>query len=153
MTRFRVASRAPIKMELIMGCSPVKNIVRLLLMLALTGATSCSPDGLGEGILKGHVDIGPLLPVSRAGVPEPTPSAEIYAAWQIVVFSENGIREIATSTIDSGGTYEISLPPGSYLVAGRPASGIGFLGQQKQPVELFKGEITQLDISIDTGIR
>lgn len=122
-------------------------------MLAIFGATSCSPDGVGEGILKGHVDIGPLQPISQAGVPEPTPSAEIYAAWRIVVFSEDGIREIASSTINSAGMYEISLPPGSYLVAGRPASGTGLLGQPKQPVEIFKGEITQQDISIDTGIR
>jgi hypothetical protein len=140
-------------METIMGCLSMKNTIRLLLMLAIIGATSCSPDGLGEGMLKGHVDIGPLLPVSRAGVPEATPSAEIYAAWRIVVFSEDGIREIASSTIDSTGIYEISLPPGSYMVAGRSASGTGFLGEQKQPVEIIKGEITQLDISIDTGIR
>jgi hypothetical protein len=140
-------------MEPIMGCLSMKNTIRLLLMLAIIGATSCSPDGLGEGMLKGHVDIGPLLPVSRAGVPEATPSAETYAAWRIVVFSEDGITEIASTTINSAGVYEISLLPGSYLVAGRPASGTGFMGQQKQPVEIFKGDITQLNISIDTGIR
>jgi hypothetical protein len=127
--------------------------IRLLLTLAIIGVMGCSPDGAGEGMLKGHVDIGPLQPVQRVGQPEPTPSAEVYAAWWIVVFSKDGTKEIADATINSAGMYEISLLPGTYLVAGRPASGTGFVGQAKQPVEIYKGETTFLDISIDTGIR
>jgi hypothetical protein len=127
--------------------------MNVLLTLTIAFTTGCSPDGVDNGILKGHVDIGPLLPVAQAGEPEPTPSADVYAAWRIVVFSEDGIREIAYGDIDSTGMYQIPLPPGAYIVAGRPASGTGFVGQQKQPVEIFKGETTHLDISIDTGIR
>lgn len=131
----------------------VRTNLRILLTLAVIFVVGCSPDGAGEGMLKGHVDIGPLQPVQRAGQPEPTPSAEVYAAWRIVVFSKDGTREIAYATIDSAGMYEISLPPGTYMVAGRPASGTGFVGQQKQPVKIIKNETTLLDISIDTGIR
>jgi hypothetical protein len=125
----------------------------LFLSVIIFALAGCSTGNQGYGSLTGHVDIGPLMPVSRVGQPEPTPSPEIYAAWKIVVFSEDGISEITSSTINSEGLYIISLPTGSYLVAGRPASGTGFLGQQKQPAKIFKGEITQLNISIDTGIR
>jgi hypothetical protein len=136
-----------------MRCSSVRVTIWLLLILAIIGATGCSPDGLDNGVLKGHVDIGPLQPVTRVGEPEPTPSAEVYAAWRIMVFSEDGIREVASSEINAAGMYQIPLPPGVYMVAGKPASGTGFVGQQKQPAEIFKGETTLLDISIDTGIR
>jgi hypothetical protein len=128
-------------------------LINLLLILPIVFTTGCSSGSLDNGILKGHVDIGPLLPVVQAGELQPTPSAEVYAAWRIVVFSEDGIKEIASGEINSTGMYQIPLPPGAYMVAGRPASGTGFVGQQKQPVEIIKGETTHLDILIDTGIR
>lgn len=128
-------------------------LMNLLLILTIVFTTGCSSGRLDNGILTGHVDIGPLLPVAQTGEPQPTPSAEVYAVWRIVVFSEDGIKEIASGEINSTGIYQIPLPPGAYMVAGRPASGTGFLGQQKQPVEIIKGETTYLDISIDTGIR
>ena len=131
----------------------MRTNLRVLLILAVIFAAGCSPDGAGEGMLKGHVDIGPLQPVQRVGQPESTPSAEVYAAWRIVVFSEDGIKEIAYGQINSAGMYQIPLPPGAYMVAGRLASGTGFVGQQKQSVKIIKNETTLLDISIDTGIR
>jgi hypothetical protein len=136
-----------------MKFSPVRVAAWLLLTVEIFSATSCSSDGMGTGVLEGHVDIGPLQPVARVGEPEPTPSAQVYAEWRIVVFSEDGQREVASGEINSAGMYQIPLPTGVYMVEGKPASGSGLMGQRKQPVEIFKGETTLLDISIDTGIR
>jgi hypothetical protein len=39
------------------------------------------------------------------------------------------------------------------MVTARPVNGAGLGGQQVHPVEILTGKTTQLDISIDTGIR
>ncbi|MGA2503413.1 MAG: hypothetical protein ABSG01_04915 [Anaerolineales bacterium] len=128
-----------------------QNLLFLALVIGL--AAGCSSSGQSSGTLIGHVDIGPLQPVERIGVPQPTPSPSMYAAWQIVILSEDGKREIARTEIDSKGDYQISIPVGKYMVTAKPISGGGLGGQQVQPMEIIKVKITHFDISIDTGIR
>jgi hypothetical protein len=125
----------------------------LFLALTILFVMGCSSGSQASGTLTGHVDIGPLQPVERVGVPQPTPSPAMYAAWRIVVLSEDGKREIARGEIDSSGQYQIKLPDGKYMVTARPVNGAGLGGQQVHPVEILTGKTTQLDISIDTGIR
>ena len=125
----------------------------LFLALTILCVMGCSSGSQAGGTLTGHVDIGPLQPVERVGVPQPTPSPAMYAAWRIVVLSEDGKREIARGEIDSSGQYQIKLPDGKYMVTARPVNGAGLGGQQVHPVEILTGKTTQLDISIDTGIR
>jgi hypothetical protein len=125
----------------------------LFLALTILFATGCSTVSQVHGTLAGHVDIGPLQPVERVGEPQPTPSPEMYAAWRIVVLSQDGKREIARTEIDSRGNYQVIIPAGKYMVTAKPTSGVGLGGQRVQPVEVFSGETTQLDVSIDTGIR
>lgn len=121
-----------------------------VIVLALSG---CSTGNQTYGTLTGHVDIGPLMPVSRVGQPDPTPSPEMYAAWKIVVFSEDGKREMARANINSVGDYQIQLPTGKYMITAKPVNGVGLGGQQQLPVEIIMDETIHLDISIDTGIR
>jgi hypothetical protein len=106
------------------------------------------------GTLEGHVTIGPLQPVQREGDPEPTPSPETYAAWQIVVYTEDGEREIGRADIDAQGNYQITLLVGVYVVTAEPTSGRGGPGgSQVHNVEITSGRVTRLDLDIDTGIR
>jgi hypothetical protein len=119
--------------------------------IIIVAGSSCSSQA--KGILSGHVDIGPLQPVERMGEPQPTPSPEMYAAWQIVVLSEDGKSEIARAEIDSGGEYQVIIPVGKYMVTAKPANGEGLGAQQVQPAEIFNGKTTYLDISLATGIR
>jgi hypothetical protein len=125
----------------------------LFLALTILFVMGCSSGSQASGTLTGHVDIGPLQPVERVGVPQPTPSPAMYAAWRIVVLSQDGKREIARGEIDSSGHYQIKLLDGKYMVTAKPVNGAGLGGQQVVPVQIIKGEATQLDISIDTGIR
>jgi hypothetical protein len=125
----------------------------LFLALTILCVMGCSSGSQASGTLTGHVDIGPLQPVERVGVPQPTPSPAMYAAWRIVVLSQDGKREIARGEIDSSGHYQIKLLDGKYMVTAKPVNGAGLGGQQVVPVQIIKGEATQLDISIDTGIR
>jgi hypothetical protein len=77
----------------------------------------------------------------------------MVAAWKIVVFTEDGRKEIARVDIDSGGDYHVLLPVGTYKVTAELVSGGGLGQQQAYYPEISKGRTTQLDVEIDTGIR
>jgi hypothetical protein len=114
----------------------------------------CSPVNREEGTLSGHVTIGPLQPVLRDGETEPTPSPEVYAAWQIVVYTEDMGREIARVDIDPAGNYQIGLPVSTYAVTAEPVGGRGGPGGSGvYHVEITPDRVTDLDLDIDTGIR
>jgi hypothetical protein len=131
----------------------MRSTMVLIVALGIMMLTSCSSKGQGSGILAGHIDIGPLQPVARAGEPEPTPSPEVYGAWQIVVFNETGKREITQAIINSSGDYQVQLSMGTYKVTAEPISGGGLGHQQIFTIEIIRNKTTQLDIAIDTGIR
>ncbi len=104
------------------------------------------------GILEGHVTIGPLVPVIRAGEPEPTPSLEMYAARKIVIDSPDGKTEMTRVSIDALGNYQVALPANSYMVDINRI-GIDRAAGLPKIVHIVAGQITRLDIDIDTGIR
>jgi hypothetical protein len=125
---------------------------RFLIILGALLLGACISLPRETGVLSGNVTIGPLQPVMREGVPEPTPAPEVFAARKILVLSQNGRREIARVSISAVGTYQVILPVGRYLVdvAG---SGIDRGIDLPTEIEIFKDQITYLDIDIDTGIR
>jgi len=130
------------------------NLKWALYIVCAIIVAGCAPVSREEGTLSGHVTIGPLQPVVREGETEPTPSPEVYAAWQIVVYSVDRRREIARADIDSAGNYQITLPVSTYVVTAEPTSGVGGPGgSQVYDVEIASGKTTRLDIDIDTGIR
>ena len=125
---------------------------RIILLSLFILLSACQVAQTPEGILKGHVSIGPIQPAIQDGVPEPTPNPEMYAARQIVLFDQSGRREIARASINAVGDYEVRLPVGIFTVD-ISHSGIDFAKGLPAKVEIRPNEITYLDISIDTGIR
>ena len=103
------------------------------------------------GFLTGHVTIGPLQPVQRAGPPA-TPAPQVYAARTIDVFLADGITRVAKVRIDSDGNYRIALPPGTYIVA-LARNGIDRARGLPTKITIENGRTVQLDVDIDTGIR
>ena len=130
------------------------NMKRALYVVWVILVAGCSLGSREEGTLAGHVTIGPLQPVLREGETEPTPSPEVYAAWQIVVYTEGMEREMARADIDPAGNYQITLPVSTYMVTAEPVSGArGPGGSQVYSVEIAEDSVTRLDLDIDTGIR
>lgn len=133
----------------------IENAI-LLLIMALAGfyIVACAEVEVsrGTGTLEGHVTIGPLVPVVREGEPEPTPSPEVYAARKIVIYTPGGKTEIARVSIDSYGNYQVALQVGRYVVDINRI-GIDRAADLPKTVEIFEGQVTRLDIDIDTGIR
>jgi hypothetical protein len=126
------------------------KLLRIFLVGSL--AVACTPIPKATGTLRGHVTIGPLVPVVRVGEPDPTPAPEVYAARQIVIYKTNGKTEVARAEIDAQGNYEISLPVGTYIV---DINRIGIDSAAGLPteVDIFADQVTVLDVDIDTGIR
>ena len=128
----------------------MKKLLQIVLVAVIVSA--CTPIPKATGTLRGHVTIGPLVPVHREGEPDPTPAPEVYAARQIVIYKTNGKTEVARANIDAQGNYEIDLPVGTYVV---DINRIGIDSAAGFPteVDILADQVTILDVDIDTGIR
>jgi hypothetical protein len=124
----------------------------LFLMVMLGALAACATATPEWGILEGRVTIGPLMPVSQPGAPDPTPAPEVYAEREIVVYGRDGRDEVARVQIGADGTYSVRLAPGTYVVDINHV-GIDQAAGLPKMVDIHSGEITRLDIDIDTGIR
>jgi hypothetical protein len=113
---------------------------------------ACATGQRESGTLEGHVTIGPLMPVQRADVPEPTPPPEMYAQYEILIYAQDGRTEVARARIDSGGDYRVTLGVGTYIV-NINRQGISHGIDLPQKVTISSQQVTRLDIQIDTGIR
>ena len=128
-----------------------------LLAIALTGCQIMDAAGVPSplvkpGALAGHVSIGPLTPVQRVGVPEPTVPPEVYAARQVIIYHSDGQKEVTRLKLDANGNYSVTLAPGQYVV-NMARTGIGGARDLPATVTITSNLTTTLDISVDTGIR
>lgn len=125
------------------------GIATLLLFLCVA---SCSQSQGPTGTLQGHVTIGPLVPVVREGEDQPTPLPEVYTARQIVIFSSDMRKEIIRATIDAQGNYRCTLPEGEYIIDINHL-GIDHAAGFPRTITIKAGEVLNIEVDIDTGIR
>ncbi len=104
------------------------------------------------GYLEGKAAIGPLTPVEKQGVPTPTPSPEVCAAWGLDIYGEGGGTQVASLNFLPDCTYWVALRPGTYVVKLKGAQRVGG-SNLPQTVVVENGQTRRLDINIDTGIR
>lgn len=105
-----------------------------------------------KGFLQGKVTIGPLCPVERIP-PDPKcqPTEETYKAWPIAVYTFYQKIKIAQIEPSLNGTYTLELPVGNYIVDLEKPHMFG--SNLPATVIIKKGQITTLNIDMDTGIR
>jgi len=108
----------------------------------------------GNGSLEGVISIGPICPVETIP-PDPgcLPTAEIYKAYPVSIWTTNGRRKIAQINPALDGSYRTELNNGNYLVI--LENGQNGIGRSNLPVEvsIIPQNKTILNIDIDTGIR
>ena len=123
----------------------------ILALLLVFGCTQANPQ---NGILQGHITIGPLCPVETVtSDPSCLPTEQTYAAYELTVYRVVGgpsgtLEKVTTFRGDKDGNYKIELLEGSYELS--QDSGISVYQQE---FSIKAGETTSLDIDIDTGIR
>jgi hypothetical protein len=107
-------------------------------------------------LLEGRVTIGPVCPV------EPQPgernaescaaARKSHASRRVLVFTPDRDLLVASSAVDSTGSYRLALKPGVYLVDVE-RTGIEVSKTSPRLVRIEEGATVRLDINIDTGIR
>lgn len=128
-----------------------KSIIAIFLVLTLL-LGACTNKPAATGILEGKVTVGPLTPVERAGVTPPAPPAEVFTSRGIEILQDGHSDIYKTIHFNADGTYNVSLPEGSYTVR-LLSSGIDRAAELPATVKITAGEVTELNINIDTGIR
>jgi hypothetical protein len=131
---------APVLKYLIFAC--------IFLVLATTGSLNAAPPGFVEG----HLKIVSAREVELANGNTPTPSAEAYAEYPLIILSQDGKKEIARVTADEKGNYHAALPPGNYVldVQGRAP---GHVRAKPQRFTVVSNQTVRVDMEIDTGVR
>lgn len=111
----------------------------------LAGETPVPPSGI-----RGTVILGPTCATGQSpGAHEPVPCLTPYAAQLVVLDGDNVV--VARSSSDAQGRFEITLPPGDYVVA--PQGGDPYPIAQPIPVAVNPGTYVEIQINFDTGIR
>jgi len=109
------------------------------------------PDVVTSGTIKGKVDVGPICPVEREGVPCPVPP-EAYTSREVILYAADGVTVITRMHFLSDGTYSFQVQPGTYIL-NIPSQGIGGAKDLPKTITLKSGETVEVNFSIDTGIR
>ena len=114
--------------------------------------SACTAQLADTGTLQGAVTVGPLSPVEIAGAPQPTPPPEVFTSRGLEIYKAGSTKLFTRLSFSADGTYSIHLPVGQYTVQ-LPPGGIEFAKGLPATVTIKSGEVTFLDIDIDTGIR
>ncbi len=101
----------------------------------------------GEGTLYGKVSIGPLCPVE----PCPNPKPDVYSSKSLVLQPTSG--QPTYVNLNPDGSFKAAVKAGTYSVSLTNCDYMGCKRSLPQTVVVKPGEASQLEISIDTGIR
>lgn len=113
-------------------------VLAALLALIAPAAAGSAPAASG---LRGHVTIGPLTPVCRAGTPCNGPARRVTLSFRRVFV----VHKVTT---DASGNYSVALGAGTYLVTASRGMSI-----RPVSVSVVAGRTRVVNFAIDTGIR
>lgn len=103
------------------------------------------------GTLKGNVTIGPVCPVETQNA-MCKPTAEMYAAAKVFVYTADGKTLLKTLIPDASGNFSTTLPEGKYYID-MFHQRIGGTTGVPTTVTISSGKPTILSLAVDTGIR
>jgi hypothetical protein len=118
----------------------------LLAVTLLVLTVACSPNIPEKTGIEGHVLIGPVCPVVQLNNPCPD---KPYQATLTVL--DTNRRKIVKFQTDANGYFREALGPGTYIL--HPESPGRLPVAQEQTFSVLLGQITQLTITYDSGIR
>lgn len=127
-------------------------LVVTLLLISTVGGYSLIRSTLKPQInniqsgIYGKAILGPTCPVERPGEVCSKPYQGV-----IVVKNSDKTREVTRFVTDSDGLFRVKLQPGKYYLAIDPKNRLPFL--KEQLVEVKPDQFTEINLSLDTGIR
>ena len=114
----------------------------LILICACGGSATTSPQP-AQATVTGTVRLAPCRPVERIGDPPCPPVPGVRVEFASVAGGPH-----TGAVTDAAGSYSVRLAPGSYQTS--VSRG---LGRTSERVTVAAGELLQLDLSVDVGIR
>jgi hypothetical protein len=129
----------------------LRYLIAGYVFLILAGRSAAN-DAVPPGFVEGHVKIVSLKPVELADGKVEKGTAETYSEYPLIIFSQDGQKEIARVIADKDGNYRVALPPGDYIldVQGR---GRGRVRAKPEPFTIASNKTVRVDMNLDTGIR
>ena len=132
------------------------TILHFTVTAETTTTTTSSVTQTGAGTLSATVGIGPTQPVCMANSTF-GPASSQYSSIQMIITSSSGQNNtLSTQWLSNGceaiGTAQASLGAGTYSLS---LSSCTFMGCNTLPktLTITANQITNVDVSIDTGIR
>jgi len=123
----------------------------IFLMLAGSASVKAEP----QGFMEGHLKIVVIRAVAPDNMPSPSVAPETYAEYPLIIFSQEGKREIARLTADKSGNYRVALPPGAYIlhVQERPTEerAAERTHANPQPFTVVSNQTVRVDMTIFIG--
>ena len=128
--------------------SPLLKYLIAVWIVSLVASMATEPPGLVEG----HLRIISPREVELADANAPAITAESYAQYPLIIFSQDGRREIVRVIADGNGNYRTALPPGEYVldVQGRAR---GHVRTKPQRFTVVSNQTVRVDMDIDAGVR
>lgn len=101
---------------------------------------------------QGHLKIGSHKEVELAEAGPFKPTEQNYPDYPPVILSKAGQKEVARVTPDQEGNYQVSLPPGDYILDVQ-ARGHSDVRAKPQPFTVVSGQTVHVDMNVDSGVR
>jgi hypothetical protein len=112
---------------------------------AVPPTSTATPGPAGQTGIAGTVTIGPTCPVQRIDSPCPDrPYEATITVWR-------GGSKVAETRSGPDGHFVVELRPGTYRVVGESPGT--FPHATEQTVTVVAGELTQMQVQYDSGIR
>jgi hypothetical protein len=105
-----------------------------------------APDDFG--VVYGQVSIGPLCPVE----PCDSPASDVYSSRSLVIEPSNGGEQVKVE-LTPDGWFKWQLKPGTYTLTLTDCTFMGCDAALPVKVDVLLGQVSELRIDIDTGIR
>jgi len=130
--------------------SVLKYLISACVFLLLAGTASI--DAAPPGFVEGHLKVISPKEVELADETPRKGTEQNYAAYPLIILSQDDKKEIARVTADGNGNYPVALPPGDYVldVQGRAP---GHVRAKPQRFTVISNQTVHVDMDIDTGVR
>jgi hypothetical protein len=120
-------------------------------LLVVVGCGDEGPASEPESGVTGLVHLGPQCPVETATDPcadQPAADVTVVVSEQIPGEAYVAGEEVARTTTAADGTFEVTVPPGEYVVTAEAG-----MSCELMDARVAQGRYVEVDVPCDTGIR
>jgi hypothetical protein len=128
-------------------------LIKRLVLGCLIPIGCLASDNTGQGFIEGHLKIiSPRVVQPSDEMPRSEMAPESYAAYPLIVLSQQEKKEITRFAADENGNYRVALPPGNYLLDVEDRMRKRVRGQP-QHFTILSNQTVHVDMNVIIGFR